>query len=1691
MVTKWDKYLPASSIETKWDKYLPVGAVATMPIPTTPVGITVDRKKEAKAMPIEPVVKPRIAEPFPEVPLAATRTTPLAPGFQYDFDLPTTEVIPLKDTASILGESLQKLPTQIGASVLQAVQGEQGASVVNRDWQDRYIASAKEDINAFVEGVSQQYPGTRVLPELAQLPQNLAYSLTAMGPGVVASLPLWLAPEPTTATKIAASAVTGAVSGFVSYRMTTYQITQEYLEFKDAGMRAQSGRGITQEEENQLKADFHDKAVKYGLWEAVPEGISNMLFSGILGGSFNSVLAKVVGQKAAQSIASSLGVKVATKLGSIYGEELLTETITQKGQAAVEVEAGLREGNITWAEAFKEIAPQTMLLTTIMAGAGQTIISSTNAIKRLKNSLQNEIGKDHSMYEIIEEGIESYWGELSTTTTAMAEGATTLPTAEFNPITTPVGKGYEITQYGNPVGEISYMTEFPGVDGIVIDRIDIAPEARRQGLATQAINKVLIEAEQAGVPLYTGLLEADGVQLITSLEQRGIINLTPAPQRMLGEQITRTLEFTPTSFNMAEWGTPEAPITPKTLPWAINEYKNQLARKEAELARTRLFSPQEISQIKAAEGRIEFLQDTISDLEAQTTAMAEGEAFTGGFEGEVEVTGLEDEYLAIPEELPTAPPPLTPVGQAMGRTDNNWEGFLKDLQDANTLEDVAFRQDVLRKVVPRIPILRNLFGVIAPNVLVNTPAGKYTVIKAHLVDEGGQKSQGVIAHLQEVGKQKDIFGAETAEHAIKSGPLKGYSVGFIAEHRGRFEAKLTPEQKLWLDRANLVEQGITEYLIRSGIDINKVSIEEGGQFATRRVYGKKLDDGTMVEVGFVGAAPGRPGAKLATEKHRQFKDEAEANKNGYYYIPYEEALYLRLAGAYRRIADKQAAEWLLTQVEWRTTAAPEELVLAAESARLKQRHSQMLLAALNRAVRGERVPDSTFHAIGMSYPEQALQVMDLIPDLQAGKPVARKVQQLTRTANGLISTNKLMQAKAVSQRARAREAAMTKKVGEAEIAAPAFKGKILTGPDAKETMQTVSDTFRPQFSKVLGEINKFNAVVRYFMLAGDISYPSIQLIFMMGENPKAFAGAMRGAVHSIFSPKFHDAQIAQHKDVIDRHPNMMLSIRGRTEMTEAMAKGGWLSGESHLFPQGERYMKSLGLLVPRAAGKVGGKLLTPFQRGMESALDLAGIYLALANEHMATTPEQLADLDQWINEFRGLTSSSRIGVTTLERQRERGAILAPQYNRAIAGWLWSLTRGGLRGHLARRSLARGMVPIVAMAVAISLLRGEDKDEIIEHLNPNSPNFFTWDIAGQKVGPGSKVRSLLKLFAQSAENPDDLMEFSMDNPALRFMRGNASPAVSTGIDLLTGKSYIGDPTRDGMLSFSKEVLAGNLLPIWVQSTLLEGGNTGGRSVRGLAEFFGWRAYPESLWDEVGRLKDRYAQQDFRTAWEDLNREQTDTVRANHPDLTELEERARVEQAERGNEFEHAFYVIREEAVKERNDALENAATLLLGGTLTKYDYDKERGYARPYYSGGMAALYGLRDRLDPKAIKDIQEWLNENQKPEDKALDAYQEYRANLINDAELPRDWDEIEALGDQFLSKYSKNTQDYVRRNLNRWINDLPENAKQIELARLAGIENETWWDDYRGTGGAGTRWDKYTSTPGTGGTKWDKYLQ
>ncbi len=314
----------------------------------------------------------------------------------------------------IFGEGLTKLPKQLAAAILQATQGMNGASVVNRDWADEVIRGAQVDMQEFVENTLNTYSDIRLpigVEDIANLPTNMAFSLTSMGAGLGTGVPIGLLPVP--GARIAAWGAGTLASGAVAYNMTTYQIMQQYLEVKDAEMQEAAGRGLTQVEEDALKKDFSRLASQYGLWEAVPEAVSNLAFARII----TAPLSKIVGRH--------IATQVISKVTAMYGQELLTETITQKGQSGIEVEAGLREGSISWIEAFKEIAPQTFLLTTVLGGIGSISVSSLNRIKEslkkeaikkdLRTSLIDEIAKN------IDENIFSQVEPAETPLTAEAE----------------------------------------------------------------------------------------------------------------------------------------------------------------------------------------------------------------------------------------------------------------------------------------------------------------------------------------------------------------------------------------------------------------------------------------------------------------------------------------------------------------------------------------------------------------------------------------------------------------------------------------------------------------------------------------------------------------------------------------------------------------------------------------------------------------------------------------------------------------------------------------------------------------------------------------------------------------------------------------------------------------------------------------------------------------------------------------------------------------------------------------------------------------------------------------------------------------------------------------------------------------------------------------------------------------------
>jgi len=493
------------------------------------------------------------------------------------------------------------------------------------------------------------------------------------------------------------------------------------------------------------------------------------------------------------------------------------------------------------------------------------------------------------------------------------------------------------------------------------------------------------------------------------------------------------------------------------------------------------------------------------------------------------------------------------------------------------------------------------------------------------------------------------------------------------------------------------------------------------------------------------------------------------------------------------------------------------------------------------------------HNVVKALREDALGDLREILDAIRGTRVKRPGKKGPRFEGGLIDDVRKEVSETTKKSAEALKKAQQTALDERRVDAPAFAGKIFTGPEAAETARILRESMSPEFNAALnavGKINQFNSVSRYFQLAGDVSPMAIQLLYLAGSSPKSYVGAGRGFLSSMLNPRFHAKYLAKPENlaILQKYPNLIITKGGATEFTEAMGRGGILR------PTPKSRIGEVATLPLKIAGKV----LEPFQRGFEGALDVAGVEMAKSLDHYGTTAARINDVTSFVNNFRGVTSSSRLGVSFGARQAETMALLAPRYNRAIAGLVFDTVHGGLKGHLARRALAQGVGAVALVAVAISIARGESEDEILRHFRPADPSFMTWKIGGQNIGPGTKVRSLLRLFGLSAQDPERLLDTSvgwgkleyMKNPILKFGRGLASPVASTSWDLVTGKDFIGDPTRDGLLSFTK-TMAETVMPIWTQTVAFEGGTPMERVTRGSAEFFGMRAYPRNLLFELDR------------------------------------------------------------------------------------------------------------------------------------------------------------------------------------------------------------------------------------------------
>ena len=732
---------------------------------------------------------------------------------------------------------------------------------------------------------------------------------------------------------------------------------------------------------------------------------------------------------------------------------------------------------------------------------------------------------------------------------------------------------------------------------------------------------------------------------------------------------------------------------------------------------------------------------------------------------------------AAGDGTPPPPPPRAPSGDRLYLENT---GPLKQLQNIGE----AIRRSTrggLGRTLANQPVARAVFRRINPSAIDTDAKGQALIGRQILMEEGKQKADQAFSFLSSKGTQAQVFGAVDAQGRLTTGPLRGLFLNDVRSNPAKYRNRLSRSQNEWIEAADELEKSKLSLLRSNGIDVAELDFSSGGRYAGRRLLGRiNQETGQIDSIGVVrNKKPGLAG-ETASEKHRYFDTVEDAVKDGFVYVPEDEALLFNIRDAYRRVADKRFSEWAL----------------------------------------------------------------DNIDGLKVGP-----------TPAGVSDRAKLTQT------------------------TPDLKGAYFTGDHAEELAgefdAMLEELLRLDKSGVLTAITKANAIGRFMTLNGDAGQFLIQLLFLANFRPQIWAKSIGAFAQSLVSTRYHSNLINNNRDLLARHPNLITSLNG-TEMTEALQKGGFLT-------------TSLG-----APGRAVARTLEPFGRAFGAAMDDAGINLAKSLENRAKLADgtfdatKMADIDDFINEMRGLASSARIGVSNSQQMLESVVLLAPRYNRAIAALLYDAGRGvaelapgvetTLRGDLGRDVLARSIAGLTSIAVAISLgsyvmkqnedgkpLNLEDAiNEAVTHINPTSPRFFTWDMNGVNIGPGTKVRTLISFAAKSADDKN-----SFQDVASNFARGQGAPVIGAAWDSLSGFGYMGEPTPLGvgafgqneywedyndkalpqkaLEAFQNQALP-HIVPVWIQGMLMSNG-TGETSVldrvkMGAGEFVGLRTSPRN-------------------------------------------------------------------------------------------------------------------------------------------------------------------------------------------------------------------------------------------------------
>ncbi len=436
----------------------------------------------------------------------------------------------------------------------------------------------------------------------------------------------------------------------------------------------------------------------------------------------------------------------------------------------------------------------------------------------------------------------------------------------------------------------------------------------------------------------------------------------------------------------------------------------------------------------------------------------------------------------------------------------------------------------------------------------------------------------------------------------------------------------------------------------------------------------------------------------------------------------------------------------------------------------------------------------------------------------------------------------------------------------------------------REQLQRIGKELEPLSTNWMTSMRSVNAAIRTGVAGFDFGVGQIHGAVLFATNPIGWAKATGISLAGMLNAQVLAQHLSRHNATVQK-----LSARNvmgsRSEFIEAAAPGGILHRAASGFER--------AVPIP-VVGKAPRVILEAFERQFSGFIKLGKVYTWEALENQAIRqggPKALDDLANHVGKMFGTLSFDNLGMMPMFQQFLAAIpLFAPQYRMATWGLMIDVARGGLRGELARDSLAKLAAAGLIVHYAVAKGLGQEPK-----LDPTKGDFLTWEIGGNRVGIGTAYRSTVRMImgtvAQIAEDgPDAALRIDKQDSVLgRSIRYAVSPLAALAWDISTRRSAMGEE-RENLMDFIKNS-PDYVLPFAI-SGMMDNPRPGWTALPFLMA--GTNAYAMSEWDRYKQQVELLAEKE----WDDISSVEESELLETYPELQAQKDKSNLFWAERG-------------------------------------------------------------------------------------------------------------------------------------------------------------------------------------------------